>query len=447
LTQSLRIDPNNEIAWMWLSRTLSDKQKQQQCLERVLQINPNNEQARALMQRLNGSGSNGAAAPPVKPAVARTKTPPPAARTKTPVPAGTIPAPEPSHSPAQKQQIRALLKQADSYIEKNDAEAAIEQWVRVLEIEPDHEEALANAVRHLSRLKYIDDARELVWNAINKGTTHPSVYLTAIDIARYQKNDGEADDLRLKLAELPAADEELISSMSEHFFRRGQEVQAISVLRKGIQNHPKSQKLLLRLADLAKEQGNAQEAMILYDQAARLGASTKEGKAADQKLLEFAPALTDKERGSTVLAVREAAGFGLVALLMAWQDAGLDLLQLGINRWIGVLVSIIGGYLLITATSSPQQQPLARWLGGVVPEPPEKPENDFEAMSVMPEYVSELPAITLPFRLVFGTVGMVMLALAFYLVFSTAIGLISNPNPPEFYIISCAEVFEVADLC
>ncbi len=57
LMQSLRLNPDNEIAWMWLSRTVSDKEKQRQCLERALKINPENEQAKALMGRLTQSGA------------------------------------------------------------------------------------------------------------------------------------------------------------------------------------------------------------------------------------------------------------------------------------------------------------------------------------------------------------------------------------------------------
>jgi hypothetical protein len=147
-----------------------------------------------------------------------------------------------------------------------------------------------------------------------------------------------------------------------------------------------------------------------------------------------------------LLAVREACGFGVVYLLMAWQDAGLNLLNLGLNRMIGVILSIIGGYLAITATSSPAQQPLARWLGGIVPEPPEKPRNDFEAATMMPELASDLPAITLPVRFVLGAVGMVLLVVAFWLVFNTAIGLVNNPNPREFYILPCSEIFG-SDIC
>lgn len=426
LTQSLRLDADNDMAWLWLSRTLSDREKQRQCIERALKVNPDNQQAQAFMERLLNT--------PVPPFhdIPKPKSPPP-----------------PPEKPATSDQatIRSLLKKADTLTEQNDTEAAIEQWVRVLDIQPDHEEALGNAVRYLSRLKYMDDAHELVSNAIKSGTTHPSVYLTAIDIAKYQKNFPEADNLRVKLSTLPAADEGMIVGIVDHFLKNAQEALALQVLHNAVESHPKSQKMLIRLADLTKGQGRTQEAFELYESAASLGAGTKEGKAADIKLLEFAPSLTDKERGSTFLAFREALGIGALFLLMAWQDAGLNLLYLGVNRWVGVLVGIIGGYLAITATSSPAQQPLARLLGGVVPKAPEKPKNDFEAATMLPEHISELPAITLPVRFILGAAGLTLMALAFWLVFNTAIGLLNNPNPPEFYVPSCVEVFEVPELC
>lgn len=51
----------------------------------------------------------------------------------------------------------------------------------------------------------------------------------------------------------------------------------------------------------------------------------------------------------------------------------MNLLNMGVLRWLGVLLSFAGGYLVITAVSSPQQQPLAALLGGKVP--PRKPEK------------------------------------------------------------------------
>lgn len=46
LSQVVVANPQNEIAWLWLSSTISDPRKKEYCLERVLKINPNNEVAR-----------------------------------------------------------------------------------------------------------------------------------------------------------------------------------------------------------------------------------------------------------------------------------------------------------------------------------------------------------------------------------------------------------------
>ncbi len=409
LMQSLRLDPENEMAWLWLSKTVGDKDKKLQCLERALEINPSNEQARAQFNKLSGIA------------------PPASADRETPVERKAAPPPKPTGSDAAR--IKQLLTNADALLKQDKVEDAIEQWVRVLEIEVDHEVAMANAVRHLSRLKYIDDARELVWNALDSGTQHPSIYLTAIDIARYEGKQDEADSLRLKLAKLPSADEKILVSLADYFIKHQHIEHALSVLESATQSHPKSQKLKVRLAELYDETGRRNEALEQYEAAARVGAGTKEGKLADERLLTYMPTLTDKERGSIPLAIREAFGFGAVYLFMAWQDAGLDLLRLGVSRSAGVGLAVLGGYLMITATSSPQQQPLARWFGGQIPPPPEQPDDDFEAASAEPVALSQIPILPVGARAVLGLIGAALLIGAFVLVFSTALNLLANPQP------------------
>jgi tetratricopeptide (TPR) repeat protein len=413
LMQSLRLDPENEMAWLWLSKTVGDKDKKLQCLERALAINPTNQQVRAQFDKLSG----------LTPVVAAAPIPdstPPAERPR-------IAPPKPSGSDAAR--IKQLLNKADALLKQDKVEDAIEQWVRVLEIEVDHEVAMANAVRHLSRLKYIDDARELVWNALDSGTQHPSIYLTAIDIARYQGNQDEADSLRLRLARLPEADEKILIETADYFIKHQHIEHALTVLESAIKTHPRSQKLKVRLAELYDETGRRNEALEQYEAAARAGAGTKEGRLADERLLTYMPTLTDKERGSIPLAIREAFGFGTVYLFMAWQDAGLDLLRLGVSRSAGVALAVLGGYLLITATSSPQQKPLARWFGGQLPPTPEQPDNDFEAASSEPVSISQIPILPVGARAGLGLIGAALLIVAFTLVFSTALNLFANPQP------------------
>src|SRR5829696_617183 len=64
LMQSLKIEPKNEVAWLWLSRTMAEPHKKLQCLERALKLNPANEQTRTLISKLlteEPSNPNGAA--------------------------------------------------------------------------------------------------------------------------------------------------------------------------------------------------------------------------------------------------------------------------------------------------------------------------------------------------------------------------------------------------
>jgi hypothetical protein len=51
LTEILKDDPRNEQAWLWLS-TLATGDKRRRCLEKALEINPNNEQARQELMKI-----------------------------------------------------------------------------------------------------------------------------------------------------------------------------------------------------------------------------------------------------------------------------------------------------------------------------------------------------------------------------------------------------------
>ncbi len=268
-----------------------------------------------------------------------------------------------------------------------DSEAAIERWVRVLEIQPDQPVAIQNAVRHLFKLGYKDDASELIDRAINAGTNSVAIYLTGIDLARVQGEQGKANDLRERVALLPTADEATVLKMVDYFVESAQPMRAEELLEKLIAANPDRQALLLRLANSLEAKGRKADALLYYDRAARLKSGSNAGKAAEKVLSNFTPVITDRERGSVLLAFREALGFGAVFLLMGWQDAGLNLLNLGAQRWLGVGLSIVGGYLLVTALSAPQQKPLAEWLGGHVPDlpPPAPPKPAYEQAEADPD--------------------------------------------------------------
>jgi tetratricopeptide (TPR) repeat protein len=427
LLQSLKEDPQNDMAWLWLTRTVKDRQKRLECVERALQINPQNEQAQQLKARLLAGATS-----------------PSAEASPQPLPKGTVIRPigpktiDVPLTPQENMQVAQLLQRADIYMESGDTEQAISQWVEVLKIQVDHELALRNAAGHLWKLNYWDDARELVQRAIDANTQVPAIYLTAIDMADRQGDHEKAEAIRERIATLPNADEQLLVTVADYYLKRYQSDQALNFLQEAVESHPDSQKLLLKTGDVLQEMDRKLEAMTYYDRAVRQGTRTKVGKEADKKLATFVPVLTDRERGSVWLAVRETAGIGIFYLLVGWQDAGLNLLDMGPRRWMGVLLSLVGGYLLITATSSPQQAPIAGWLGGQVPLLTNKPKregqpgNFFSMPGRALDDPTNLPMISESVRWFLAMVGAAVLILAFWLVFYRALDVLTSGPLPYF---------------
>jgi hypothetical protein len=52
LIEVIRSDPNNEMAWLWMSAVVEDAQQKRECLEKVLNINPDNAQAQVGLSKL-----------------------------------------------------------------------------------------------------------------------------------------------------------------------------------------------------------------------------------------------------------------------------------------------------------------------------------------------------------------------------------------------------------
>ena len=52
LGEAIRVYPGSEVAWLWLSAVVDDPERERQCLERVLAINPGNTVAQEHLQRI-----------------------------------------------------------------------------------------------------------------------------------------------------------------------------------------------------------------------------------------------------------------------------------------------------------------------------------------------------------------------------------------------------------
>jgi tetratricopeptide (TPR) repeat protein len=256
--------------------------------------------------------------------------------------------------------------------------------------------------------------------------------MTAIDMAERQGDYAEAEALRERIASLPDADEQLLVTVVDYYAERLQFEQARQFIERALETNPKRQRLLVRMGDLLEAMDQPQAAITYYDQAVRLGTRTDEGKTADKRLARAVPVITDRERGSVWLAMRETLGFVIFGLVLAWQDAGLNLMDMGLRRWVGVVLGFVGGYLLITATSSPQQDPIASWLGGDLPENLKHKRDEFLARPGQAKQdPTELPIISEDARYVLGFVGVLVLALAFALVFHRSLGIVID-NPPPY---------------
>ncbi len=58
LQQVIDSDPDNEMAWIWMASCVTTLVERRNCLERVLEINPNNSRAQQALQALGSSGRN-----------------------------------------------------------------------------------------------------------------------------------------------------------------------------------------------------------------------------------------------------------------------------------------------------------------------------------------------------------------------------------------------------
>jgi len=396
LIQSLREDTSNEMAWVWMARISDNPVKKREYANRALQLNERNPHALNILADLENELIIDANA--------------------------TIPKP----TAAQQEQIEKHIKKGDILARQEDHEGAIDEYVAALQIQMDHEGAMRKAVRYLVKLGYREDAESLVNDAIQAGSKSAAIYMTAIDFAEQAGQDKRVDALLKKAASLSRINTRRISQILDRRIEAGRVEFAQQIAHQIAEANPKDQTIILKLAQIQEKLGDDDESMKLYEKAAQLGRGTQAGQIADEKLQAFIPVLTDKERGHLGLAWREVFGVGLFYFLLAWQDAGLDLLGLGLRRWMGVLMAIAGGYLLISATSSPQQQPIASWLGGTVPGQRERRDEDGNVIVEK----THIPIIPMAVRIPLGIIGVGMLIFSFFLVFSAAIVLIQNPVEP-----------------
>ena len=278
LLQSLKIEQNNDKAWMWMSRTLAEPDKKLQCAERALAINPQNRSALKLKQSL------------------------------------TQPEAKPHSEPnaLDQQQIDKLMREAKTLAKSNRRPEAADKWVDVLDIQPDHEEAMKNAVEYYMKRDMVDEVQYLLYKAVDQGTTNATLLLSARDLAKQTHDLQRLDSLNEKIASAEWITPKRVLRIANDYVKDEFHDNAVRILKKGLSFHPNDTSLLNRIAEIHELSGRETLALQYYEQVANQAVRSKIGKQADKRLAQSVPIMTDRERGSVGLAWREV--FGVVLL-------------------------------------------------------------------------------------------------------------------------------------
>lgn len=398
IQQVLREEPDNDTAWVYLAHAESQIARKRSCLRYALKINPDNFAARLALAKLTGESVDPPTNTPLTSSSAITKGEPKATQ----------------------RQITRHLKDAKRYKRKYDFVRALREWLAVLAVEVDHQEALQAAVDALRVLGYPDDAEELLGRALDAGSKRPFVYVEALRLADQRGDIYRVEALRDRLLRLPLVDDATIVQTLECYFTHCEIDEVRRRLHHLIVSRPKSQTLLIKLGDVYALQGEKSKALLCFNRAASMGRNAEAAK----RVAAYPPILTDRERGSTMLALREASGAGLFYFFLAWQDARLDILNMSALHWMGVALGLVGAYLLVTAISSPQQRWLAAKLGGRVQTTGTRSSIIQQKDGKMLHEVSRLPIIPGDIRTVLAVGGGGLMLVALVLVFGDSMNLL-----------------------
>lgn len=118
LQQSIRLEPNSEAAWLWLASVARETREREFCLQKILEINPNNETANKALEQLQQEQA--ASAPPTpSPASAPampSSAPASSASARAPQSAAPVNAPTASSQPRSKAKTAAAARYNEAEI-------------------------------------------------------------------------------------------------------------------------------------------------------------------------------------------------------------------------------------------------------------------------------------------------------------------------------------------
>ncbi|MFC1959927.1 tetratricopeptide repeat protein [Chloroflexota bacterium] len=316
-------------------------------------------------------------------------------------------------SSPQQVRIKRGLRAAQRHLTDGNEVEALAIYRKILLVEADQEEATAQAVLVLARQGRFDTARKVLERSIQAGNQDAGAYVSVAEL-HLRSSTGDWGAFLAVLPMLPTVQPAHLLRGAWLYRQQGCLKECLDMLHAAERLAPTDQAVLMELAGVYQEIHHDQRAITYWQRVIDQDARSPLGQAAAEDLLELKPHIPRRIQSSSLFALREVAGVALVFFLLAMLDAGGSVTAMALTGWLGVGLSILGGYLLVTATSSPGQRIFAPFLVQPVAELPSTDSRD----AYLPDMTAAEQLAVLPgdWRIVLGVVGLVLVVIAGVLV-------------------------------
>lgn len=328
-----------------------------------------------------------------------------------------------------------LLVIAGQKRDAGDLSGALEIYRDVLRGDPTHAEALAESVRILSRQRRLSEASDWVAYAIQAGNRDPAAYVSLAEL-RLLQGGGDPWEPLLAMRQLPGLNPHHMLGAASVYWKHGRLRESLEALHAAEKMAPVDTTVLMRLAKAYEELGYQDRSEQYLKRIVDQGTRSQVEQEAEDLLLERNPHIPRHVQVSMLYALREVFGIGIFFVLIAILDAGVSIAEISLAGWSGVLLSLVGGYLLVSATSSPAQRVFQRFLTQPVVQ---SPQPAIQAFLPGGATVEDAPMLPVELRYVLGTIGAAMLVVAVVLVLHNSLAataqtlrVVSAGHVPDF---------------
>lgn len=394
LLQVVKLDPVNVTAWLWLSTVVEDPAQQRACLEKALEIDPDNKSAQAGLARLGRPAAPApAGAAPVK--LKRLSSRPGPAPQLTPAHTGQNACPF-CHKPASptatvcphcacrlvincpacqervdvesaaclacgqeladfRQGAGYFASLAAAYQAHRRPQQALEAWQAVEILQPGYPHLYLRLGEIQAQIGRTDTAISTLQRAMAEKGDRQEAGLSLGQIYQQLHRWDEAAALYTQLlAQSPQA-AEIHYQLGWLLLQQGQVKEAQPYFHKVTQLAPQHGLAWLRLAQIYELTEQRRQATQAYRRAASLlPADTLKGQRIQQRLEQLRPTLPQALAASWPEFFRQMAGPVTICVLADLLDAGLRPWWIPWTGWLALILAVVGAFLVISARSLPQ---------------------------------------------------------------------------------------------